>query len=327
MRTIILLFAGLLLYACNPGKGMKTSTDAQTGTYDCHVHLMSPGLISAWKSMGIPFSRTEPNYADIDTILQNNKAANIDLIGMGYVFANPEYYQGDDARQRMMDENDYLLEASRKYPERIRPFIAVDPLQDYALEELERCLKRNMKCGLKLHFNASQVYLTEPEHLKKVKPVFQKAAENQWPVLLHFDNWHPKFGQPDVEILVDSILQELPSLVVRIAHFGTSGGFNEKTKKVIDTFVDLRSAGRIPERHRLYFDISAVALDKETEGVPALTEEDFRELRQYIDKIGIKNIVFGTDYPLFSSEAYKTVLMEKAGLTDAEIRLISTRRD
>ena len=97
---------------------------------------------------------------------------------------------------------------------------------------------------MKLHFSTSQVYLTEEEHVRNVSPLFEKAAKNEVPILLHFDNWHPKFGKQDLEILVDSILTKIPSLELRIAHFGTSGGFNEKTKKFIDAYLELRKANR-----------------------------------------------------------------------------------
>lgn len=297
--------------------------DSVHGIYDRHVHLMSPALIADWKAMGIPFSRAEAHYSDIDTILGQVQARHVDLVGMGYVFANPDYYQGEDPYGMLKQENDHLLAAAGKYPQRVRPFIAVDPLQDYCREELERCLRINPAIGLKVHHSASQVYLTEPEHLRKVRSLMQKAAENGVPVLMHFDNWHPKFGKPDLELLVDSILQQIPPVSLRIAHFGTSGGFNQKTKTIIDTFLELKAAGRIPQRHEVKFDISAVALDKDSEGVQKLAEEEFRELAAYVRKLGVENIVFGTDYPLYSSDAYIRILKERVGLTDAEIAKIT----
>lgn len=291
--------------------------------YDTHVHLMSPYLVSYWKNIGIPFSKSEASYSTIDTILKNNGAQRIDLIGMGYVYGNPEYYQGEDAYEKLREENNYLLEEAKKYPDRVRPFFTVDPLKEYALEEWERCSALAPGSGLKLHFNTSQVYLTEPEHLKKVKPIFAAAANSKMPILLHFDNWHPKFGKRDLEIFVDSILTDIPPVDLRIAHFGTSGGFNERTKHFLDAYLELRKADRIPARHRVRFDISAVALDKDSEGVAKLTAEEFGEVRAYIDKIGVENIVFGTDYPLISSEEYIKVLKDKLNFTQEELAEIN----
>jgi len=323
-RTITLLML-IVFFGCKAQKEKKASSSLSIVEYDSHVHLMSPQLISYWKGLGIPFSKSEDNYSDIDTILQNNKAEHIDLIGMGYVYGNPEYYEGDDGYKKMMKENDYLLKTAKKYPNRIKPFFAVDPLKYYAIDEVERCYKNHPKGGLKLHFNASQVYLTEPDHLNKVKQVFVKASEYELPILLHFDNWHPKFGKPDIELLVDSILNEIKPIQIQIAHFGTSGGFNDKTKRFIDAFIELKNQKRIPSKHKILFDISAVALDKDSEGVSKLTEKEFQELNLYINKIGIENIVFGTDYPLYNSIEYLNILKEKVGLTDTELKQITKK--
>ncbi len=324
MRAIIIFFCLSIFFSCNIQE--KSTTDSfDTIKFDSHVHLMSPELIKYWKEIGIPFSKTESNYSNVDTILNNTPAKYINLIGMAYVYGNPEYYQGSDGAQKMANENNYLLEVSQKYPNRIVPFFAVDPLKEYAIDELDRCYTINSNSGLKLHFNASQVYLTEPEHLKKVKQLFIKASAYKLPILLHFDNWHPKFGKPDIEILVDSILNKINPIELQIAHFGTSGGFNEKTKRFIDAFVDLKDKGRIPTKHKITFDISAVALDKNSEGVSKLTEEEFIELSKYVHKIGVKNIVFGTDYPLYRSNEYYSILKEKVGLTEKELRIITQK--
>ena len=321
-----LLVTSLLLLGCAATPETPDGTPSPALPYDSHVHLMSPALIDYWKGLGIPFSRPAAHYADIDTILANNAAQHIDLIGMGYVYENPDYYDGPDARERLRAENDYLLRTAQKRPERITPFIAVNPLTDYALEEMDRCYARRPDSGLKLHFSTSQVYLTEPAHLQRVRRVFARAAAHGWPVLLHFDNWHPEFGRPDIELLADSILADLPALQLRIAHFGTSGGFNEKTKRFLDAFLDCRDQGRFPTRHQLLLDISAVALDKDSEGVSKLTDAEFADLRRYVDRIGAAGIVFGTDYPLYRSEEYLHLLEDKLGLTTAELRMMGARR-
>jgi len=325
MKGTIIILLIILLSSCQTQKGEKHAPTESLIENDNHVHLMSPELIKYWKGLGIPFSKSEDTYSNIDTIFNINRAQHIVLISMAYVYGSPEYYEGNDAHQKMIGENNYLLETAKKYPKRITPFFAVDPLKDYAIEELKRCSKIYPQSGLKLHFNASQVYLTEPEHLLKIKKVFKAASENELPILLHFDNWHPKFGKPDIEILVDSILNEVGPLQLQIAHFGTSGGFNEKTKRFIDAFVDIRNANRIDSKHKILFDISAVALDKDSEGVSKLTEEEFKELKKYIHKIGIEHIVFGTDYPLYRSEEYYKILKEKVGLTTDELTQITNR--
>ncbi len=321
MRIPILLFTLLLLAACGSKKSLVI-LDESPPIYDTHVHIMSDDLVREWQAMGIPFSKAAAYYADIDTILNYLGANKVDLIGMGYVYGNPEFYQGSDAYQRLRQENDYLHAAAKQYPKRVRPFFAIDPLKDYAMKELRRCVDFDTKKGLKMHFSASGVYLTVPEHLAKVRPIFRYAAEQQLPILLHFDNWHPKFGPRDMNILVDSILQDIPAVELRIAHFGTSGGFNDKTRRFLDESVRLFEAQKIPERHQIWFDISAVALDKDSEGVTKLSTADFENLKTYIQKLGVDKVVFGTDYPLYRAREYYNILKEKVGLSEAEMNTI-----
>ncbi|WP_160172945.1 amidohydrolase family protein [Altibacter lentus] len=285
---------------------------------DAHVHIMSPQLIKAWKELGIPFSKNDDYYANIDSILKTNNVAVLNLIGMGYVYGNPEFYQGNDAYEKLVSENNYVLRAAKKYPTRVTPYISIDPLHQGATEELKRCVSIHSDVGLKLHFNTSQVYLTEPDHLEKIREIFALASKYRTPILLHFDNGHPKFGKPDVILLVKSVLSEVDALNITIAHFGTSGGFNQKTKQVIDAFSQLKSEGEIPSKHRIRFDISAVALDKDSDGVKKLTEKEFSELKLYCEKIGYENIVFGTDYPLYTAAIYSRILREKLGLEKFE---------
>ncbi len=289
--------------------------------YDHHVHLMSPRLIKYFKDVGIPFSRPDAAYSDIDTIIKKSKTNQMTLISMAYLFGHPEFGKLENEYETVKAENDYVLKAREKSPKNIKAFCGVNPLKDYALDEVKRCRKLKID-GIKIHSNANQLYLTEPAHLAKIKPIYKYAAENNLPILLHFDNSHPKFGEPDIKLFVDKILTDINPATFHIAHFGTSGGFNAKTKRVIDAFIKQFETNPNIKKHEIMFDISAVALDKNSEGVPKLTDEQFAELAVYARKIGFDKIVFGTDYPLYSAEEYLNILKTRVKLTDKEIEMI-----
>ncbi len=310
------------MWTCNNSQPATYNIPAPQIDYDSHVHIMSPYLISRWKDAGIPFSRSEASYSNIDTILHKNGARFIDLIGMGYVFENREYYRAADAWARLKAENNWLAEAAKKYSARVRPFFAIDPLQDYALEELERCFAINPECGIKLHFYTSNVNLKLRDHRQKVGALLLRAAINGIPVLLHFDNGSAAFGRGDVEILADSLLPEMPALSLTIAHWGTSGGFTKKTKAVIDAFAGALEKEHV-RKHNIRFDISGVGLNKDAEGADALSDNEFRELKRYMAKIGVHRIVFGSDYPLYNAGEYGAVLLARAGFSSETLKLIS----
>ncbi|MCB9080151.1 MAG: serine hydrolase [Lewinellaceae bacterium] len=288
---------------------------------DHHVHSMSPQLVATWKAMGIPFSRPDYVYTHLDSILDRNQSQQLALISMAYAFSSAEFGEpGPNAKANVQAENDYLALQKSRYPHRLQAFFGIDPLAPYAMEEVERCHQQLHLGGIKLHGNASQVYLTEPAHLQKVKAIFQYASDNRLPVILHFDNSHPRFGEADVRILADSILASLAFVDLQIAHFGTSGGFNDRTKQVLDSFLGLFAQNHPISRHRIRFDISAVGLDKDSEGVAKLTASEWQELATYVRRLGPERIVFGTDYPLYTATEYAQILLDKLELSPMELQ-------
>lgn len=277
-------------------------------------------MIKLFKDVGIPFSKPDADYSDWEAIIKRLGTNRLKLVSMAYLYGHPEFGKVENEYDLVKAENNYLIEAKKNSPKTVKAFCGINPLKDYALEEAERCRKTLKADGIKLHFNASQVYLTVPDHVKKVFPIFEFAANNKLPILLHFDNAHRRFGEPDIKLLADEILAKIKPLKLQIAHFGTSGGFNKKTKDVIDAFIKQFETNPKIKKHKILFDISAVALDKDSEGVPKLTDEQFTELAVYARKLGMKKIMFGTDYPLYSAQEYLEILRKRVKLTNAEIK-------
>lgn len=310
----------LALVAVGPGFALTKSE-----AYDHHVHLMSPRMIKLFKDVGIPFSRPDAQYSVIETVVESVGAKRMNLLSMAYLYGHPEFGKVEDEEGLVRAENDFVMAARARFPATIKAYCGVNPLKDYALSEVRRCGEQLRADGIKLHFNASQVYLTEPEHVKKVLPVFEYAARRKLPVMLHFDNSHRLFGARDAGLLRTEILAKIKPMKLTIAHFGTSGGFGPRTVAVIDALIaELEKPDM--KRHRVYFDISAVALDKDSDGVSKLNDEQFKELAVSIRKIGVKRVVFGTDYPLYSATDYIRILRERVGLTGGEIKVITTRK-
>jgi len=276
MRTILLLIA-LVAVQCKPN---EEPVDLLPIT-DHHVHLMSQAMVDQFKAYEIPFSHNEPYYTDIDSILFHNPAKEVFLISMAYVWANPDFYAEDDWKEKMQNENDNILDAASSDALRIKPFFAINPLADNALSELKRCVDFGQFSGMKMHFNSSQVYLTEPEHLAKIKEVFSEFSNTGLPLLLHFDNSHPKTGSRDVGLLLNEVLKGLNPMTIIVAHLGNSGGFNDKTIDIVSSIEKLQNEGKAWQ-HRFYYDLSAAGLVEDTEYVKKLTDDDSAQTIPYI---------------------------------------------
>jgi len=56
--------------------------------------------------------------------------------------------------------------------------------------------------------------------------------------------------------------------------------------------------------------------------VPKLSDQEFIDLRTYIDKIGLEHIIFGSDYHLYRNKECLNILKDKVGLSDQELKQI-----
>ena len=129
------------------------------GIIDYHQHLFSPE----------DAARAIPGWGgvDADSLIAELDAAGISravILSTAYGFANPNKPPVADERAHVMAENDWTSAQVAKYPNRLLGFCSVNPLSEYAVEEIARCAKDpNLRSGLKLHFGNSDVNVDNPE--------------------------------------------------------------------------------------------------------------------------------------------------------------------
>jgi predicted TIM-barrel fold metal-dependent hydrolase len=298
------------LVGCSPDGQKTTGHKNDFPIHDCHVHALSPALLRVWQERGTPFNRRDVYYTNIDSILSVLGAETIDLISVGYFFTSSIMYSGSDGRERLVAENDFILDCAAKHPQRVRPFVAIDPFMAAPTEEIDRCLLANPTIGVKIHANVSRIFLRDQTHIRKLDTVLTHAAQKDIPVLLHFHNMGFDFGRVDFSILVDSILVNLPPIKLRLAHLGAGGGrFSTQNLAVLDTYLEFLKQNRIPQEHQIRFDLSAVFIGENEEEIPPLTNEEIAYLRAYFRKVDPHLLLFGSDYPLYTSTDYRDVLV------------------
>ena len=62
------------------------------------------------------------------------------VLSTAYIFEQPSR-KADGAEEKLRRENDWTSRQVARYPDRLIGFCGLNPLKDYALDELQRCAK------------------------------------------------------------------------------------------------------------------------------------------------------------------------------------------
>lgn len=296
---------------------------------DHHVHLLGPDLIRDWKALGIPFSRPDSVYLIPDSVLaQVDRAV---LVPMAHAYGNSEMRAElaialVEEEARVARENDHVLAQSARFPDRTVAFCAAPVLRPYAMRELERCIAAG-GAGIKLHLAASEVDLRDLSHLASLETLTAWAAQRSLPVLLHLDTQRRGTDAEHVDQFLRTVIEPHLDLVVIIAHLGGSGGYGDWTRSVfrtVNTWLAERFAAD-DARPGIHFDLSAVILEEESEGVPATTDAESAALASDLAEFGTARLVFGSDAPVFGPGRYARVLEARGVLAREELDSIAAR--
>lgn len=195
--------------------------------------------------------------------------------------------------------NDYVIEAVSRYPDRLRGLCCVDSLNPEAVEEVQRCLEAGLSGVGELAFYGCGI---DGECQLSLDPIMALCRERDVPVLLHTNEevGHHYAGKtPNTMIQIYETMARFPDNTIVLAHWG--GGiffFNLLKKAVRQTLKNV------------YYDTAAS---------PFLY--DSRIYRYARDLAGLDKVLLGTDYPLLKPARYRREMTE-AGLTAVEMGLV-----
>jgi predicted TIM-barrel fold metal-dependent hydrolase len=325
-----------LLLAAHPAAGGEA-----TRLVDHHVHVLGPGLVRDWKSLGVPFSREDSAYTSAARYFEpaaegpgaGRAVAAAILVPMAHLYGREGFRQAlelpvEEERRRVAAENDHVAAEAERLGERAVAFCSVPLRRPYTFDELARCRDELGGRGLKLHLAASVVDLTAIADRRDVGRALAEAAEGGLAVLLHLDPQRRGLEAADVDRFLDEALGPVPELEIVIAHLGGSGGFGPWTQSVLGTITAwlARRAEAGEPRAGVFVDLSAVILAEPSEGVPATTTEEAAALAPALRRLGLERVVFASDAPVFDPRDYAALLAERSGLTAAELESITSRR-
>jgi hypothetical protein len=140
---------------------------------DHHQHLFSPS-VAALVSQPPPGQTVEPIFAsDLTALLDAAGMERAIVLSVAYIFGSPQRAIESES-EKVEEENNWTSEQVGRFSNRLRGFCSINPLRDYALEELARCANKTPPySGLKLHFANSGVDYHDSEHLERLRHVFK----------------------------------------------------------------------------------------------------------------------------------------------------------
>ena len=148
---------------------------------DHHQHLFSPATAALISEDAID-GRTLISHLDDAGI---GRAA---VLSVAYTFGSPNRTVENECDQ-VRATNDWTAEEVARFPDRLRGFCGVNPLRDYALEEVARCAGdpnlRHLRYAFKLHFANSVVDYHDPQHIAQLQRIFRAANGYGMAIVVH----------------------------------------------------------------------------------------------------------------------------------------------
>lgn len=188
--------------------------------------------------------------------------------------------------------HEVILEAMRRWPDKLIGFCAVNPLEPGAAREVERCLYQGFRGVGEVAW-----YGEDPgEDLACLRPVAELCQHFRVPLLLH-TNEPVGVAYPGKSAMslpgLYRVIREFPEVTWILAHWGGGLPFYGLLKKEVSEVF-----------RQVYFDTAAS---------PYLYRPEIYRLAA--EMVGPEKILFGSDYPLLPPSRYFKE-MEGAGLSE-----------
>ena len=292
---------------------------AQAPAGDFHQHLFSP---AAAAMLSTP-AATVPTLtaAEVVSLLDSAGIRRAMVLSVAYMYGSPARSVADE-REKVRAENDWTAAQVSQYSERLAAACSVNPLKDYALDEIARCARHPvLRRALKLHFGNSDVRTDLPEHVERLKHAFRAANANGMAIVVHLHanitNARP-YGAEQARTFIEHLLPEAPDVVVQVAHLAGAGGSdNPRADRALEALADA-IARDDPRMRNVWFDVTAVVTAR-------ITEADARKVADQIRRIGPARVLYGTDASIGANArprqgwaAFRTI-----PLTEAECGVIA----
>jgi predicted TIM-barrel fold metal-dependent hydrolase len=300
-------------------QGGQGSTYEPAPLADYHQHLFSPAMASLL-SPPPPAAPAKPITAnDLIPLLDAAGIKRAVILSTAYIFSQPRRKVENDY-EKVKADNDWTAEQVALFPDRLVGFCSVNPVREYALEELARCAKNPHFRGLKLHFGNSVVDYHNPQHIEQVRRVFSAANGYRMAIVVHMRATISEglpYGRNEARIFLNEILPAAPDVPVQIAHLAGAGGYDDPVvDPALAVFVQA-IARHDPRTKQLWFDVATVTRANAPREEAALVARRIRQL-------GVERILYGSDAATPGNTPREGwTAFRKLPLSEAEFRTIA----
>ena len=263
------------------------SASQMTPIADHHQHLFSPALAALY-SGSLPAITAEEVVGLLDAA-----GISLALVLSGAYLYGRATRTAEDEYARVRAENDWTGAQAAQYPDRLRACWSVNPLREYALDELARCASApNLSRGVKLHFGNSDIQLDDPAHVAQLRRVFEAANEHGMAMVVHLRASISKqraYGAAQAGVFLEELLSAAPDVPVQVAHLaGTGPGYDDPpADTAMGVLAEAVERGD-PRTDRLWFDVATIA-------PPAMRPPNAALAARRIRQAGVERTLYGSD--------------------------------
>ena len=227
--------------------------------FDVHVHIFPDGIAEkAVTAIGAFYENFNMECdGRLETAIRAADAAGITRFCAHSVATTPHQVHSINA---------FVMDAWRRYPDRIVPFAAMHPGLEDPVGTAEAVIAGGFQ-GVKLHPEIQGFKIDAPEVLDMIAPF-----EGRLPLLVHAGDYRMDNSSPD---RLKRVLRAFPKLTLICAHLGG--------------WTVWRRAARELAGENLYVDTSSALF-------ALRPDEAVRIIRDY----GVERVLYGTDYPMWS---------------------------
>ncbi len=247
---------------------------------DFHTHIFPPDVcrnrepyLSRDEWFGLLYSNPKSKMVPAEDLIAAMDGAGVDKsVTFGFAYADPGLCR---------EANDYVIDAVRRFPERLVGFASISPEQpDAAVQEVERCVAAGLR-GIGELTPAGQHFAIDDA--KVMGPLAEAARRHDLPILIHTNEpvgheYAGKGGSSPWGVV--RFAQQFPDVTLVCAHWGGGLMFYELMPELLTTLKNV------------YYDTAASP----------------RLYRDRIFKIGAEivpdKLLFGTDFPLIDPHRF-----------------------